>query len=466
MIQLSTLSATGLETPGKTAGLAAPDGLFASLLDLGLGEAAMPGGKILPEGGKVLPDGLPVDVPGMSLSALTAQIVAIEPAVFTDPKTAAALPEGEALAAAPVLPDVPAAIVPFKPRVLDLSEPVGAELVEPVAVEPVDVIASELPDTVQPDLAAGDLPIVVAPLPLPIVMDKTPVTVAAPAEAKTASSDPLPAATQDKPAPERQPAQQAAAATPAPVQAPRIVLPLATLAAATKSSETPADTAPAAVREPAQLSAASTRVQPVAELKLALSADRHPASNGDLPTARIAAPAQVMAAFEAPAMAPIATDAPAVVSNAKADFSPAAIQPHDLTTLVDRLVEARENARTATGAVTVMHADFGEVSLKFGHDNGNLTVSLANNDPGFVRAVNAAVAADSGAMGNEAAFQGDRRDGGQGASTRTAADNPNSSADRGTGRERDTRDGRTDRNEPHSQTQGQAARRARGGIFA
>src|SRR5690606_32439371 len=91
-----------------------------------------------------------------------------------------------------------------------------------------------------------------------------------------------------------------------------------------------------------------------------------------------------------PADAPVARDAAAPAQPSQ----PQAVRPQDLTALVDRLVEARDNARSNNASLTVMHADFGQVSMHFAHDNGNLTVALANNDPGFARAVNAAVAPD------------------------------------------------------------------------
>ena len=74
------------------------------------------------------------------------------------------------------------------------------------------------------------------------------------------------------------------------------------------------------------------------------------------------------------------------------------------------LVEAREAARPANAGLTVMHADFGQVSLHFGQDNGNLTVSLASNDPGFLPAVTAAAATADASANNDAGAPGNRRD--------------------------------------------------------
>jgi hypothetical protein len=140
------------------------------------------------------------------------------------------------------------------------------------------------------------------------------------------------------------------------------------------------------------------------------------------------------------------------------------VRPHEFAALVDRLVEARESVRPSTGNLTVMHGDFGRVSVQFGQDNGNLTVSLASNDPGFVPAVNAAVAADASNNG-DASFQGGRREeGGQSASSRNPAES--NTGERGNARdnaERQVREGRI-KPQPHFTRQGE--RKPLGGIFA
>ncbi|OYW44813.1 MAG: hypothetical protein B7Z08_02125 [Sphingomonadales bacterium 32-68-7] len=457
MIQVSTHTAATLDLPGKTAGPAAIEGLFASLLGAETGEPAEAGGKILPDTGKVLPEGLPAEVPGMPLalamSLVTPLTIEPEPAVPTAP------------AASTLNAGAPALAAPVAAKIVDLAEPVTGELVEPVSVEPVEVTAAEIADTAPRGGDMAEQPLVLALLPQVLQ------PAVAPSEVEVAAADPFRAPVQDRAVPaERQPAPQGTPATAVPERPPVVALPMGALAAQTpaaKAAEPATERAPGAAREPAQATTGTTTAPPVLELKLALSADRQPAGNGDLSAPRAAAPVHVLPGFEAPAVAAVATDAPAVVAPGRADFAPAAIQPHDLATLVDRLIEARENARPAASA-TLMHADFGEVSLKFGHDNGNLTVALANSDPGFVRAVNAAVAAEGGSTGQEAAFQGERRDGGQSASTRTAADSQGSSNERGSGR--DARDGRSDRSDPQPRANGQAhdraGRKSLGGIFA
>lgn len=68
----------------------------------------------------------------------------------------------------------------------------------------------------------------------------------------------------------------------------------------------------------------------------------------------------------------------------------------DMAALVDRLVEARQAARSGAGAQTVQatitHAEFGRVALNFRQDGDGMTVSMASSDPGFAPAAQAALA--------------------------------------------------------------------------
>ena len=71
--------------------------------------------------------------------------------------------------------------------------------------------------------------------------------------------------------------------------------------------------------------------------------------------------------------------------------------PHDFAALIDRLVEAREAARSSVSPqavqAAVAHADFGKVELRFEQNGAQLSVSLASSDPDFARAVQAAAPA-------------------------------------------------------------------------
>ncbi len=88
-----------------------------------------------------------------------------------------------------------------------------------------------------------------------------------------------------------------------------------------------------------------------------------------------------------------------------------AVRPHDFASLVDRLVEARDSGRAASGHLSVMHSDFGAVTMRFSHDGANLHVSLANADPEFARSVSAALPADTSGNG-DALLQNGQKEGG------------------------------------------------------
>ena len=68
----------------------------------------------------------------------------------------------------------------------------------------------------------------------------------------------------------------------------------------------------------------------------------------------------------------------------------ASLRPHDFTALVDRLVAARESAQPQRALLTVTHAEFGPVELRFRHEERGLAVSLASADPDFARVAAAA----------------------------------------------------------------------------
>lgn len=65
-------------------------------------------------------------------------------------------------------------------------------------------------------------------------------------------------------------------------------------------------------------------------------------------------------------------------------------RPLDFTTLLDRLVAAREAVQVQPAALTVAHNEFGPVQLRFRRDERGLEVTLASADPDFARAVAAA----------------------------------------------------------------------------
>jgi hypothetical protein len=371
MIQLSALLPSGTENPRKTADFALHEGAFGQLLADGPADGMLPGGKILPEGGKTLPDGLPaVEVPSLAGRTLIAQFAAKEtkpeagetgPLEGVEPDT-----EQDDPAETGELPALPLAALP-------------AGIITPAKVEIEQDILSAPKRQTAYRLQSG------------------PVAEAVP--------EPVRKAVLEAVAARETPAQPAVAAKLAvtPVLDPGVA----------EKGERPAD-AP----QPARI-APGARGEPTHEIKPLLSADAQPdARTGGSPERR---PAPTASTSQQPMnphavqpasleVAALPVDAPAVrdASAPAQPSQPHAVRPQDLTALVDRLVEARDNARANNASLTVMHADFGKVSMHFAHDNGNLTVSLANNDPGFARAVNAAVAPDGG-MNADTQPQGDRR---------------------------------------------------------
>ena len=61
-------------------------------------------------------------------------------------------------------------------------------------------------------------------------------------------------------------------------------------------------------------------------------------------------------------------------------------RPHDFAALVDRWVAAREAVQPQGATLTVAHAEFGPVELRFRHETRGLAVSLTSADPEFARA--------------------------------------------------------------------------------
>lgn len=395
MIQLSAILPSGTENARKTADFALLEGAFEQLLAGGTTDGALPDGKILPEGGKTLPDGLPVvEVPSLVGRKLIAQFAAKET------KTEAELDDGVETA-----PD------------------------EDAVAEADPALVAGLPAVPLMALPAAIATLADAPAKSDIEQD----ILSAPkrrAAYRPAQSDPVPAdvrkAVRETVAARETQARPVAAArlAVAPVLDPGIA----------HKGERPAD-AP----QPARI-APGNRGEPTHEIKPVLSADAQPEANtGGSPERRAATsaiqhPLSVHAAQPAsievsalPGDTPVVRDAAAPAQPSQ----PQAVRPQDLTALVDRLVEARDNARSNNASLTVMHADFGRVSMHFAHDNGNLTVSLANNDPGFARAVNAAVAPD-GSMDADTQPQGDRRgDAGQNTAPRASAGEPGLAGERG-----------------------------------
>lgn len=73
----------------------------------------------------------------------------------------------------------------------------------------------------------------------------------------------------------------------------------------------------------------------------------------------------------------------------------------DFATLVETLNRAREEASPGTVRVSLSHADFGRVSMRFEQDDKGLSVAMSSADPGFARAVTASNEAASTATSTD-----------------------------------------------------------------
>ncbi|MCJ2178260.1 hypothetical protein [Novosphingobium album (ex Hu et al. 2023)] len=115
------------------------------------------------------------------------------------------------------------------------------------------------------------------------------------------------------------------------------------------------------------------------------------------PLARMIEPAQAAAA------APATPDTiPAPVATSASAASGSVDGPQDFSTLVSRLAEAREAANPHVVKTAINHAEFGQISLQFRHEDKALSVTMVNADPGFTSAVHAAANASlaGGSNGN------------------------------------------------------------------
>jgi hypothetical protein len=83
---------------------------------------------------------------------------------------------------------------------------------------------------------------------------------------------------------------------------------------------------------------------------------------------------------------------PAVSAPILNTSAPVAMPRHDFAALVDRLVEARNAIVSQSTHASLNHAEFGQVSLHFQQDGGDLKVGMSSADPDFARAAQAAQA--------------------------------------------------------------------------
>lgn len=409
MIQFSFLPGDVPANPTKAALPAAVAGLFAGMLEGEIGQEPQSTGKDLPEGGKELP-------------AVAAPIALPLPV-----KLLARLGATMATAKPEPLPVDEHGTMPVR----DSDEGPAEDIVAPAKffLDPIIPFAAPPPPTSLPEATAQDA-------------ETLPTRRAAP---------PLFAANRPEQAvakPQVQPIEQTAKPLPVlpTIEVPQI---MAEQAVDPRIAKVMGLARPAASREFQIELGNGARPLPALKLAEALVADKQPA-------ALTPAAAAVTASIDTTATAPT----PTVARLADAD---GIARPHDFSALVDRLVEARNAMTPHEATMTVKHAEFGDVSLRFSHQDGALSVSMTSQDPDFDRAVNAAMPAERGQSdtNGQAGTQGNRRDD---AMSRAAA-NADASAQNGNARRgHDASGDEIDQNNP-----GQAARKSsggQGGIFA
>lgn len=435
MIQLSSFSFISPEKPAKSSVAVASAGGFAGYLEGELREGELNSGKILPEGGKELPEGL------------STEGTPLRPARNSTGLTAMARFKGMA----------------------DQSVENGTDCIETSDDNEVQVRLDDAKAIVQLDIKQ-DL----------VALDAGASSAAshcqqpAPAAAAMvfAGSPYLGQSAQEFGSSGQQRAEKPAAQMAA----------LAKRSAASHGQVLTDDAAQTSLTDGSKTSfaEADSKVKPVEtydsprvlrttaarEVRIELAREAKPVGQSDIPgvrsgqiTSALALPAELAAQVGIPDNANGVTPAKTAVETLA---SQPVVRPHEFTALIDRLIEARESARGGSASITVMNSDFGEVTLRFSHENGNLNVSMGNQDPDFVRAVNA-VASAEGMQLKDASLQDDRReDITQGASSQKGIDARASSGEAGNGQHGT---GKTNRNpqgvsvqQPHfAAEQGEAA---------
>lgn len=344
----------------------------------------------LPETGATLPltASLPVysaASPGMQSAALDEQP---ETSVPSDPAETRARPRGTARAISASLVQRPVSEPAKPPQPGHGNRPVTDQAAPP-AIEPTTIApAPLLPQEPQPSSGAQSANTVSAatassPVLPPRAIAAAPTQQATPPSPAAAPTESAAAAAHKaKPLPEPAPQALAHAAPHAvflraasvPVIAPQPGQPV-----------TPAD----AAQQPVARIAAALRIE------VALPIPAEPAAKAPDQAQTIARRTALLQPGSAPPM--LAAPEAAPLHSATPPAIPALVtspRPHDFTALVDRLVAAREAVQPPgapmAALLTVAHAEFGPVELRFRHDERGLAVSLASADPDFARAAAAA----------------------------------------------------------------------------
>ena len=152
------------------------------------------------------------------------------------------------------------------------------------------------------------------------------------------------------------------------------------------TSGSPAPLSERTDQQPGQTPSKDSAAEPPARLLSIAATAASPFQPTEAPTTALAS------ASAQPVLAPSLAAAPL------APTQPAAMQ--DLSAIVDRLAAAREALAPATAALTLDHAEFGEMTLRFEQQqDGQLSVGLSASNAEAHRAVAAALAAERNPFG-------------------------------------------------------------------
>ena len=134
-------------------------------------------------------------------------------------------------------------------------------------------------------------------------------------------------------------------------------------------------------------------------------------------------------------------------------------RPQDFTALLDRLIAAREAAAPQRVSVTLPHAEFGPVHLRFRQEDGALAISMTSADPEFARA--ASLAAPPAVPTAEA-----RAGSGSASHSENSANAPSTGSGQPRGQAAERRADQPSRDNPSPRTAGPDKPARRNGIFA
>lgn len=123
----------------------------------------------------------------------------------------------------------------------------------------------------------------------------------------------------------------------------------------------------------------------------------------------------------------------ALAANAATLAAPSGVEPRaevrpaqPIETVINQLAEARESARASRPELTLRHHEFGTINMRIETAGAELRATLASRDPGFVPAVQAALAERAVAASSESAPGQSSRGNDQSSNQNSSSQNPSS----------------------------------------